>query len=69
MPKDFSKLALEMHKKFKGKIETRVYENMLKSYSSRLTEVEEQITFLEAQEALNRNKFSFKLLKVIGVGK
>jgi len=43
----------------KGKIETRVYENMLKSYSARLNDVEEQITFIEAQNALKSTKFGF----------
>ena len=40
----------------KGKIETRVYENTLKTYSTRLGEIEEQIAFIEAQKALNDNK-------------
>ena len=38
----------------KGEVDTRVYENMLKSYSTRLTEVEEQLTFLDAQKVIRR---------------
>ncbi|MBI2629805.1 hypothetical protein HYW76_01765, partial [Candidatus Pacearchaeota archaeon] len=38
----------------KKKIETRVYQNMLKSYASRLSEVEESIAFIDAQEALKK---------------
>ena len=41
----------------KAKIEIRVYENMLKSYATRLSEVDSEITYLEAQEALKKNKF------------
>ena len=37
----------------KGKIETRTYENMIKAYSSRITEVEEQLIFIEAKDALS----------------
>ena len=32
-----------------GKYETRVYENMLKSYSERLTEIEEKLALLDAK--------------------
>ena len=39
-----------------GKLETRVYENMLKSYSSRLTKVEEQIAFMDAEEFAGRRR-------------
>ena len=35
-----------------GKLETRIYENMLRSYSSRLSKVEEQISFIDAKEFL-----------------
>jgi hypothetical protein len=45
----------------KGKIETRIYENMVKSYSSRLSEVQEKIAFFDAQEALNKGKFLSKI--------
>jgi hypothetical protein len=36
----------------KNKIETRIYENMLKVYSTRLSDVDEQLAYLDAQEAL-----------------
>ena len=36
----------------KKQMETRIYENMLKSYSGRLSEVDEQLAFLEAQDAV-----------------
>jgi hypothetical protein len=45
----------------KKKIETRVYENMLKSYALRLAKVEEEITFYEAQKVLNQNNFLNKI--------
>ena len=51
----------------KGIIETRIYENMIKSYSGRLAEVEEELTFFDAQEALSQNKWSRRILKVIGI--
>ena len=38
----------------KNKIETRIYEGMIKSYSSRLSEVDEQLAYVEAQEALKK---------------
>ena len=53
----------------KGIIETRIYENMIKSYSGRLAEVEEELTFFDAQEALSQNKWSRRLLRVIGIRK
>ena len=34
-----------------GKYETRVYENMLKSYSTRLSEVEEKIALMDVKKA------------------
>jgi len=40
----------------KGKIETRVYENMVKSYMRKLTEVQEEIANMEAEQALNNSK-------------
>jgi hypothetical protein len=43
-----------------AKLETRVYENMLKSYSARLAKVEEEIVFLEAQEYLGKKGLRFK---------
>ena len=45
----------------KGELETRIYKNMLKSYSTRLSEVEEQITFLDAQDAMKNNKLLRRL--------
>ena len=53
----------------KAKLETRIYDNMIKSYSTRLAEIEEQMTFIEAQEALGENKFFRKLLRRIGIVK
>jgi len=50
----------------KGKLETRVYENMIKSYSSRLSEVEEQLAFMEAKEAISRER---KVRSWFSVGK
>ena len=50
-----------------GSLETRVYENMLKSYSSRLSEVEEHIATLDASEALEENKFIKKILARFGL--
>ena len=49
----------------KGIIETRIYENMIKSYTSRLSEVEEEIASLDAEDALKneariRRIFKFK---------
>ncbi len=61
------KLMKELQDKYlnKGKMETRVYENMLHSYSTKLSEVEEQITFLEAQKAFGSNKLSEKISKFL----
>jgi hypothetical protein len=50
----------------KGKIETRVYENMIKSYTRRLTEVEEQQATMEAEEAVKRER---RVRGMFGVGK
>jgi hypothetical protein len=46
-----------------------VYDNMLRSYSARLNEVEEQITFLEAEDALNENTLFRKIKTMIGIKK
>jgi len=43
----------------RGKIDTRVYENMLKTYSSRLSKVQEEMVFIEAQEELSRSSGSW----------
>ena len=48
----------------KGKLETRIYQNMIKSYTSRLSEVEEEIASYDAQEALSRQGKIRKLFKV-----
>ena len=45
----------------KGKIETRVYENMVRSYTTRLSSVEEEITFIEAQKVLEGTRFTGKV--------
>jgi len=37
----------------RGKLDTRIYENMLKTYSSRLGKIEEELVFIEAQEQIN----------------
>ena len=46
----------------KGTLETRVYENTLKSYATRLSEVEEEITFNEANAAIKGKGFLRKRL-------
>jgi len=38
----------------RGKIDTRVYENMLKTYASRLNKIEEELVFMEAQEQIRK---------------
>jgi hypothetical protein len=38
----------------KGKIDTRVYENMLRSYATRLSKVQEELAYIDAQEELTR---------------
>ena len=48
----------------KNKIETRIYENMLKSYSSRLSEVDEQLAYLEAKEAIKKEMSIRRMFKV-----
>jgi hypothetical protein len=53
----------------KAQLDTRVYERMIRSYSTRLTEIEEQLTFFDAQEALDSNKFSRKILRFLRVRK
>jgi hypothetical protein len=35
----------------------------LKTYTTRLTDVEEQITFVDAQRALNKDKWWYKTMK------
>ncbi len=38
----------------KGKLDTRIYENMLRTYSSRLSKIEEEMVFKEAQEEIRK---------------
>jgi len=38
----------------RGKLDTRVYENMLRTYASRLSKIEEQLVFMEAQEEIRK---------------
>ena len=38
----------------KGSIETRVYENMLKTYAKRLSDVSEELVYLETKKMLKR---------------
>jgi len=40
----------------KGKLETRIYDNMMKTYTSRLSKVEEELVFIEANEAIRKVK-------------
>jgi hypothetical protein len=40
----------------KGKYETRVYENMLKSYSDRLSDIEEKLALADAKKAIRKGK-------------
>jgi hypothetical protein len=53
----------------KGTLETRIYEHMLKNYGKRLTEVEEQIVFIEAQDELNKNSLWNRFLRKIKLKK
>jgi len=36
----------------RGKLDTRIYENMLRTYATRLSKIEEQLVFIEAQEQI-----------------
>jgi len=47
----------------KGNVETRVYENMLKSYTTRLGMIDESIATADAQSALRKSK-SIRKLKI-----
>ena len=61
------KRLIEMVKKVqddylnKGKMETRIYENTMKTYSGRLAEIEEELAFFEAKEQLTGNSKLSKL--------
>lgn len=48
----------------KAKIETRVYENMLKSYTLRLGEVDEQLAFMDTQTAIRKKKGVIRRFKL-----
>jgi hypothetical protein len=48
----------------KGKIETRVYENMLKTYSGKLSEIQEKLAFMDAQQAFDQNKFLHRVFRM-----
>ncbi|MDP2673048.1 MAG: LamG-like jellyroll fold domain-containing protein [Nanoarchaeota archaeon] len=54
---------LQMDYLQKGKIETRVYTNLLKIYSTRIVEIEEKLVYLEAKHTLHKN-FPLKKLKL-----
>jgi hypothetical protein len=46
----------------KGKLDTRIYSNMLKTYAKRLTDVQEEVVFLETRKMLKKNNLkSMKL--------
>ena len=47
-----------------GKIETRIYENLIKSYSSKLSEVDENLAFLDAQDAMKKGDVIVKKVKL-----
>ncbi len=55
----------------RGKLETRIYETKLRSYASRLSDVEERLALIEAQKALKMHRFlskkNFKKIKVLRV--
>jgi len=53
----------------KGKIETRIYKNMSESYTKRLTDVEEELTFLDAQKVLKTGGFWRRLFSRKSKGK
>jgi Trp operon repressor len=38
----------------KGMLDTRIYNNKMKSFTARLTVVEERLAFIEAQQALKK---------------
>jgi hypothetical protein len=47
-----------------GKLETRIYENMIKSYADKLAEVEEKLATLEAQAELRKSGMKLSLSMV-----
>ncbi len=46
----------------RDKIETRSYENMLKTYSSRLNDIQEELAFMDAKEEIGRSSSFWKRL-------
>ena len=62
-------LVKELQKDYlqKGKIETRVYGNMLKIYSTRIVEIEEKLVYIEAKQILHK-KYPLKKLKLGWLG-
>ena len=50
-----------------GTLETRIYENRLKSFASRLSEVEEHFALIEAKAALGKGNLFSKLFNLRGV--
>jgi len=54
----------------RGKIDTRVYENMLKTYSSRMNKVEEELVFIEAKEQIREvSGWKSKVLRFLKIKK
>ncbi len=59
-------LLKEVQKKYfeRGGIETRIYENKVKAFTARLSEIEERLAVIEAQEAVKKHKRG-TLLKIL----
>jgi hypothetical protein len=53
----FLELISELQTKYmkKGEVDARVYENLMKTYSKHLGEIEEELSFLEVKKFLNKN--------------
>jgi len=58
-------LVMDVQDKYlnKSEIETRVYDNIIKSYTTRLADVDSKLTVIEAEEALASINFLKKLFK------
>ncbi|HED06113.1 MAG TPA: hypothetical protein ENI61_05450 [Ignavibacteria bacterium] len=58
-------LVMDVQDKYlnKSEIETRVYDNIIKSYTTRLADVDSKLTVIEAEEALANINFFKKLFK------
>jgi len=50
----------------KGNLETRVYENMVKSYSAKLSEVEEELVFMDAQQVMKTKGIFRRMFGFLG---